>query len=155
MRVHVVTVGQRHSVPRRLLTGVALATMRATRAPRQAEVEVALVGDATMARVNRRYHARRGTTDVLTFPAVPWRDAGLLGEVVISLPRARAQARAFGHSVWHEVALLLAHGVLHLRGYDDRTPAEAARMHARAEAILRRVLRPRRRSSRRRAPGRR
>lgn len=111
--------------------------MRATRTPPHAEVEVALVGDATIARLNRRYRGRSGPTDVLTFPGAPGR---VLGEVVISLPRARAQARQFGHSIRREVALLVAHGVLHLRGYDDRTPAAAARMQARAEAILDHVL---------------
>jgi probable rRNA maturation factor len=139
LRIHLVTVGQRHSVPRRLLERVAREAMRATRAPSWAELEVALVGDATMARINRRYHGRRGSTDVLTFPSAPGRDRPVLGEIVISLPRARTQARRFGNSIRHEVALLLTHGILHLRGYDDQTPAAAARMQARAEAILRRA----------------
>ncbi len=114
--------------------------MRATHTPPRAEVEVALVGDVTIARLNRRYRGRSGPTDVLTFPGAPGRGRRVLGEIVISLPRARAQARQFGHSIRREVALLVAHGVLHLRGYDDRTPAAAARMQARAEAILDHVL---------------
>ncbi len=134
--MHLVTVGQRHSVPRRLLTRVALAAMRATRTPRWAELEVALVGDATMKRLNRRYHGRAGSTDVLTFPGTPGRGGSVLGEVVISLARARIQARRFGHPVRREVALLLVHGVLHLCGYHDHTRVASARMQARAEAIL-------------------
>jgi len=140
-----VTVGQRHSVPRRLLTRVALAAMRATGTPRWAELEVALVGDATMRRLNSNYHGRGDTTDVLTFPNIFDRRSRVLGEVVISLARARTQARRFGQPVRREVALLLVHGVLHLRGYDDRTPAAAARMQARVEAILRRAFPARRR----------
>ncbi len=152
MRVHLVTMRQRHSVPRRLLTRVALGVMRATRTPEHAEVEVALVGDATIARLNRRYRGRSGPTDVLTFPGVPGRGRLVLGEVVISLPRARAQARRFRQPVRREVALLLAHGVLHLRGYDDRTLAAAARMQARAEGILDLVfpVKPARKPARRR-----
>ena len=139
------TVGQRHSVPRRLLVRAAVGAMRATRTPSRAELEVALVGDATMRRLNRRYHDRAGSTDVLTFPGTPGRGGRVLGEVVISLARARTQARRFGHPVRCEVALLLVHGILHLRGYDDRTGAAAARMQARAEAILRRMFPTRRR----------
>jgi len=126
--------------------------MRATRTPEHAEVEVALVGDATIARLNRRYLRHRGPTDVLTFPAAPGRGGRVLGEVVISIPRARAQARRFRQPVRREVARLLAHGVLHLRGYDDRTPAAAARMQARAEGILDLVfhVKPARKPARRR-----
>jgi len=147
--VHLVTVGQRHSVPRRRLTTVALAAMRATRTPSWAELEVALVGDAMMARLNRRYHDQGGSTDVLTFPSALGPGSRVIGEVVISLPRARVQARRFGQPMRREVALLLVHGVLHLRGYDDRTPAAAARMQARAEAILRRAFPARRRRAER------
>lgn len=145
-------MGQRHSIPRRLLRRVALGVMRATRTPEHAEVEVALVGDATIARLNRRYLRHRGPTDVLTFPAAPGRGGRVLGEVVISIPRARAQARRFRQPVRREVARLLAHGVLHLRGYDDRTPAAAARMQARAEGILDLVfhVKPARKPARRR-----
>jgi len=100
-----------------------------------------------MARLHRRYLGRRGTTDVLTFPDD---GAPVLGEIVVSVDRARAQAAAVGHALWRELALLVIHGVLHLRGYDDRTPAAAARMHRRAAAILatldrRAARRPRRR----------
>jgi len=109
---------------------------------------VALVGDATMRRLNRRYHDRAGSTDVLTFPGTPGGGSPVLGEVVISLPRARTQARRFGHPVRREVALLLVHGILHLRGYDDRTGAAAARMQALVEAILRRTFPARRRRAR-------
>ncbi len=110
--------------------------MRAAGCPPRAEIEVALVDDPTIARLNRRFLGHIGPTDVLTFPNGRGRGASLLGEVVISIPRARAQARRLHHSVRREVALLLAHGVLHLRGYRDDTPRRAARMLARAEAIV-------------------
>ncbi|MBI3998180.1 MAG: rRNA maturation RNase YbeY [Armatimonadetes bacterium] len=133
MQVDLVTHGVRHSLPRRVLVGVARVAMGATRCSTRAELEVALVGDATIARLNQRFMGHRGPTDVLTFPGG---DGPLLGEIVISVDRARAQARRLGHSLGREVALLIVHGVLHLRGYDDRTPQDAARMQTRAEAIL-------------------
>lgn len=110
--------------------------MRAVGCPPRAEIEVALVDDATIARLNRRYLGHIGPTDVLTFPNGRDRGTRVLGEVVISIPRARAQARRLHHSVRREVALLLAHGVLHLRGYRDDTPRRAARMLARTEVIV-------------------
>jgi len=125
--------------------------MRATRCLPRAEIEVALVDDATIARLNRRFLGHRGPTDVLTFPADRKRRTHVLGEIVISIPRAREQARRLRHGVRREVALLLAHGVLHLRGHRDDTSRSAARMLAKAEAIVTRTLGAR---SRRLATGR-
>lgn len=154
MRVHLVTVGARHSIPARVLRHVARAAMRATGCAPQAEVEVALVDDATIARLNRRFLGHRGPTDVLTFPAGAHEDRHVIGEIVVSVERARDQACRYGHPVGREVALLVAHGVLHLRGHDDRTPADAAGMHARAEKILAQVFAAHPRKARTRGAGR-
>ncbi len=105
-----------------------------------AELSLDLVGDRRMRRLNRRYRKRDASTDVLAFSM---REAGspvssLLGDVVISLPTAARQARTRGHSLDHEVATLLVHGVLHLYGYDhERGEREARRMRRRERAILR------------------
>jgi probable rRNA maturation factor len=92
-----------------------------------------------IARLNWRFLRHRGPTDVITFPAGDRSEDGVLGEIVISVDRAREQARCHGHPVRQEVALLMVHGILHLRGYDDRTAIGAARMQARAEVILKRI----------------
>lgn len=118
--------------------------MRTARCPHRARIEVALVGDRTMSRLNWRYLRHRGTTDVITFGTEGSSEDGVLGEIVISVDRARRQARRYGHSVRREVALLLVHGILHLRGYDDRSPRQAARMHAQTEIILDHALKRRR-----------
>lgn len=136
MQVHIVTSGLRHSIPAPWLRTVALRAMRATRCSRNAELEIALVDDATITRLNRRHLSHSGATDVITFPAAPAPGDRVMGEVVISVERAREQARRAGWPVRREVALLLVHGVLHLRGYDDLTPAGAARMRARERKIL-------------------
>ncbi|HXG59572.1 MAG TPA: rRNA maturation RNase YbeY [Thermoanaerobaculia bacterium] len=81
-------------------------------------LSIAFVGDATMTALNRRYRGRRGTTDVLTFEP-DGRD--LPGEIVISLDRARRQAREEGHSLATEVRYLLVHGILHALGHDHET----------------------------------
>jgi probable rRNA maturation factor len=142
--IDVTTRGVRHNVPPRWLTAVGRSAMRAARCPRRARIEVALVGDRTMRRLNWRYLRHHGTTDVITFGTEVSSEDGVLGEIVISVERARRQARRYGHSIRREVALLLVHGILHLRGYDDRSPRRAARMQAQTEIILAHALKRRR-----------
>ncbi|MDQ7858989.1 MAG: rRNA maturation RNase YbeY [Armatimonadota bacterium] len=136
MRVHVVTRRARHGLPHRWVARVARVALRAAGFGRAAELEVALVDDVTIATANRRFLGHRGPTDVLTFPAGGARAGGLLGEVVVSVDRARAQAREAGWRLRDEVALLVVHGVLHLAGYDDRTRAGARRMRVAQARIL-------------------
>lgn len=152
MRVHVVAAGIRHSIPLGLLREAALVAMKATRCSRGAEIEIALVDDSTISRLNRRFLGHRGPTDVLAFPVEPLSSAGrthrggpglrspLLGEIVISVDRARVQARDAGWSVRREVVLLLVHGLLHLRGYDDDTVQDAGRMRVVERRILERIF---------------
>lgn len=78
-----------------------------------------------MRELNRRWRGKRGTTDVLSFPAGQdefERAAGAtLGDVVISVERAGAQAAAHGLSFEREVEQLILHGMLHLCGYDHES----------------------------------
>ena len=60
----------------------------------------------------------------------------LLGDIVISVPRAEAQAEEYGHSLRREYAFLIAHSMLHLLGYDHMSPEEAAVMEQKQEAAL-------------------
>jgi probable rRNA maturation factor len=90
-----------------------------------------ITGDAELRRLNREFRGKDEATDVLSFPvarALP--SASGLGDLAISLARARKQAREFGHTTEQEVAVLMLHGVLHLLGMDH----ESDRGHmARAE----------------------
>jgi probable rRNA maturation factor len=78
-----------------------------------------ITGDADLRRLNREFRGLDYATDVLSFPAVA--PAAHLGDLAISLARARAQAREFGHDIEHEVEILMLHGVLHLLGFDHET----------------------------------
>ena len=110
--------------------------------PRDAEVHVAFVSDEEMRALNKRFRRIDKTTDVLSFgEAIPARDRGagaiahingrrpenggrfVLGEILISPEQAGRQARRRKRPVMEEVAFLAAHGVLHLLGYEDETPA--------------------------------
>jgi probable rRNA maturation factor len=95
--------------------------------------------------LNRDYRETDKATDVLSFPlAEPeaLADPGIavfLGEIYISLPTARAQARAARRPFAREVAHLAIHGLLHLLGHDHGTRAERARMSALESRLLRRL----------------
>jgi len=110
----------------------------------QAEVSVVITGDVMVRDLNRRYCGEDAPTDVLSFAlregtedfVLPPGEAVRLGEVVISLPAARRQAKQAGHSLEREVALLIIHGLLHLMGYDHAVEADRRRMESRQDALL-------------------
>jgi rRNA maturation RNase YbeY len=87
-----------------------------------AGVTVAFVSDRLMRELNWRWRGKRGTTDVLSFPAGQDEFEKLagatLGDVVISVERAARQAAEHGLSFEREVEQLILHGLLHLCGYD-------------------------------------
>lgn len=110
----------------------------------QAELSIALVGDAEMHRLNATYRRVDRPTDVLAFPMSESSEDGphprLLGDVVISLDTAARQAAQRGVGLAEEVRVLLTHGILHLLGYDhERSTAEARRMFRRQRALLARL----------------
>lgn len=115
------------------------------------EINVMLTNDEGIRRINQAMRGVDKPTDVLSFPmfdmpagSLPtpgWSDpdTGLipLGDMCISLERAEAQAKEFGHSVERELSYLTVHSVLHLLGYDHMDEGEQkAQMRAREEAIL-------------------
>ena len=112
---------------------------------RRVYVSLVLTDDAGIAALNREFRGIAAPTDVLSFPqheaagqvtAVP-ADAPLpLGDIVVSLQRAEAQAHEYGHARARELGFLLVHGLLHLLGYDHESPAQAATMEARQDAVL-------------------
>lgn len=118
--------------------------------PEDAEVSLLLTGDDGIRELNHAYRGLDRATDVLAFPqwepeelAALVRRGGmkdgapvLLGDVVISLERARDQAALYGHPFGRELCFLGVHGALHLLGYDHHTPEEEAVMMARADVVM-------------------
>ena len=101
------------------------------------DVEVLVVGDDEIRRLNAAWRGVRRRTDVLAFPlCIPNAPSPLVGQVVISADAARRQARRLRVPLPLEFDLLVTHGVLHLVGYDDRNPGEARLMHVRERQIL-------------------
>jgi probable rRNA maturation factor len=100
-------------------------------------VEVTVVDDAEIRRLNARYRGIARRTDVLAFPLeTPDAAEQLVGQIVISADAARRQARRLGVPLALELELLVTHGTLHLVGYDDRDPVEADLMHRRERDLL-------------------
>jgi probable rRNA maturation factor len=103
---------------------------------------VHLVGNATIRRLNAKHRQIAAVTDVLSFPlfepgfVLPAGEPVNLGDVVVAYPRAQAQAVEYGHSVQREVAYLVAHGVLHVLGYDHEAEPERERMRRKEEEAL-------------------
>ena len=115
----------------------------------EVEISVLLVDNETIRVLNRDYRDKDAATDVLSFPleeaidgdAEPAVIGGpterLLGDLVISVEMAVAQAAEYGHSLERELAFLSVHGLLHLLGYDHEPGAEAAaEMQAEEKRIL-------------------
>ncbi|HEY7677805.1 MAG TPA: rRNA maturation RNase YbeY [Candidatus Methylomirabilis sp.] len=130
-------------------------------APRGAECSLILIGDARMAALNRTYRGTPHPTDVLAFPAeqagMPAGGGGgraapggpYLGDLAISLETAGRQAARRGHPLEREAALLMIHGILHLVGYDHRTPTQRGRMWRVQNRLLRAHGGPARKGARR------
>jgi probable rRNA maturation factor len=94
------------------------------------EISVVFVSDRIIAEMHDRFMGVRGPTDVITFQH---------GEIVISAETARRQARAYRSSLGEELQLYIIHGLLHLRGYDDKTLAGSREMRRLQNSILRRL----------------
>jgi probable rRNA maturation factor len=107
-------------------------TLRA-RVARGREFHCLLTGDAELRMLNRTYRSKDYATDVLSFPAsFPGNRGGYLGDIAISLLRARAQARQHGHPIEDEVRILMLHSLLHLKGMDHESDSgEMARAELR------------------------
>lgn len=115
------------------------AMLRSLKLPR-AELSVLLCDDATIHALNRDYRKKNKPTDVLAFAMREGDDghlAGdLLGDVIISLETATRQAKERGVVTRDEVMMLLAHGLLHLLGWDHQTDADDQRMRAETDRML-------------------
>jgi probable rRNA maturation factor len=96
------------------------------------ELDIILVDRATMCEVHRDFLDDSTETDVITFP---------YGEILVCPAVARDQAPRHKLKIEEEVLLYGLHGILHLVGYDDTTPAKAKKMAEAQEELLRKVLR--------------
>lgn len=117
-----------------------------------AEVDVSLVDNARIHEINLEQRNIDAPTDVLSFPLGedgiydqnPATGAYMLGDIVISMEKAKAQAEEFGHTLQREVGYLTVHSMLHLLGYDHvQGGLEAVRMREKEELVMTSIGLPR------------
>jgi rRNA maturation RNase YbeY len=108
----------------------------------QAELCLVLVGNREIRELNAKFRKKDYPTDVLSFPAGDELPTGvqLLGDVVISVEKAREQAEHRGRTLDEEMVLLVIHGVVHLLGYDHERSAKDARIMGSLERNIHRAL---------------
>jgi probable rRNA maturation factor len=141
MPVEVARRGAGKRVPTRPLKKIAQAILDSV-GRKDADLSLALVGNAEMRRLNAAYRKKDYPTDVLSFPidGAPSSAGRLLGDVVISVEKAREQATQRGGTEHDEIVTLLIHGIVHLLGYDHERSAKDARAMKRLENKIRGAL---------------
>ena len=118
-----------------------LATLEHEKFPYDADVSVTLCDNAYIKQLNKQYRNKDKHTDVLSFPiydngefdAVECKAGAMLGDIVISVERAREQAKEIGNSFLYEVAFLTIHSTLHLLGYDHEKSTEDDELQCRIQ----------------------
>lgn len=159
LNVHLATTAtsKAHGPPARRAAIAAFETIplkkrKALLGDEEAFLVVAFVSDREMRELNRAYRKKDKTTDVLSFSRfddvmpmpVPPGEARPVGEVLVSLPVAKRQAREYRTTLREEIARLVAHGTLHVFGYDHEKSAKEARVMFRLQAAALRRWRQKR-----------
>ncbi len=126
------------------LRAAAQAALDQQRVKAQVELTIVVTSNAQLRALNRTFRQIDAPTDVLSFASAETLqpDTVYLGDVVISYPKAKEQAKAGGHPVEAELQLLTVHGVLHLLGHDHDTDAEKSVMWKAQAAVLKKIGAP-------------
>ena len=119
------------------------------RLPKNTEVSIMIVDNSYIQELNFIYRQQNRPTDVLSFAMNELSDdepdydsseeLNILGDIVLSLEQASLQSNEYGHSLERELGYLVAHGMLHLMGYDHETDEEAKVMRSLEEKIMQTV----------------
>lgn len=125
---------------------VALLSLQYEEFDTDCEISVSFVDNEEIRDINKRFRNIDSATDVLSFPQLTFEedeiaevnenDEIILGDIIISVERAKEQAEEYGHSLKREIAFLTAHSMLHLLGYDHMVKDEEEVMFAKQKEIL-------------------
>ncbi len=105
------------------------------------ELSILFIGNKKMQQLNTEYRGIKKTTDVLSFnaqfPGLKGKTENVLGDIVISVPKAESQAETAGIGFYDEICRLLIHGSLHLLGYDhEQSDYQARKMRKKEQEIF-------------------
>ncbi|HON10937.1 MAG TPA: rRNA maturation RNase YbeY [Chitinispirillaceae bacterium] len=120
-------------VPQKRIMNTALEIYQNERIAFQRSANVIFCSDYIIRKLNSAYRGITRATDVLSFP---FGDSDFLGEIYISLPRARNQARRYGSSYEDEIIRLFVHGMFHLLGYDHDTGLKRKKMESKESKYI-------------------
>ena len=132
-----------------VIINVCNAVSKIVRLPKDSEVSIMIVDNSYIQELNFIYRQQNRPTDVLSFAMNELSDdepdydsseeLNILGDIVLSLEQASLQSNEYGHSLERELGYLVAHGMLHLMGYDHETDEEARVMRSLEEKIMQTV----------------
>ncbi len=135
-----------------LVQRVAEAVLEYEKFGKNTEISVLFVDNEQIREINNDFRQIDSATDVLSFPMLDFggnkiiENVGdsylgtvVLGDIVVSLERAKTQAEEYGHSYEREVGFLVCHSMLHLLGYDHEEESERAVMREKEEAVLEKI----------------
>lgn len=131
----------------KLINTVVSAALKYEGVKDDAEVSFTLTDNEEIHRLNKKHRGIDRPTDVLSFPLIDFNTESIedtegtlyLGDIIISIDKAKAQAEEYGHSLERELGFLTAHSMLHLLGYDHMVPEEEKVMFAKQEEILKSI----------------
>lgn len=129
---------------KRLYKKIVKATLEELSISGDAEVSVIICDNSFIKNISKNYRDKDAATDILSFPAgykelKPMIGYNLLGDIYLSYQKVEEQANSFGHSSKREWSYLFAHGVLHLLGYDHKTPKDEKEMNGIAYKVMEKV----------------
>lgn len=107
------------------------------------EVSVTITDDKKIHELNLQYRKIDRPTDVLSFafrdsdePEIVTNEPEILGDIIISIERAKSQAEEYGHSLRREIVFLTVHGILHLLGYDHMEESDRLEMESEQDFLM-------------------
>ncbi len=135
LQITFIPLNQGACEPEATLRRTAEATLASQNIDR-AKINIAIVTDEEIAKLNEKHLDHKGPTDVLSFNLSDEGDTDLEGEIIVSFDTAKREANRRQHPVEAELSLYVAHGLLHLAGHDDATEDQANQMHEIEDRIL-------------------
>lgn len=116
---------------------------------KESEISVSIVDNEEIQQINQQFRNINRPTDVLSFPQLTFEENEkvetnekgevLLGDIILSIEKAKSQSEEYGHSLKREIAFLTVHSMLHLLGYDHMTKEEEKEMFEKQTKILERM----------------
>ena len=134
----------RASIPKKVINDIVKMFFKVLRVPKSKEVSIVIISDQKMRKMNKMYRGEDCITDVLSFSEgdasvrVPG-NSNFLGEIFISYPQVRRQAKENKNSIIEEISILLIHGLAHLMGFEHNTPQKKKQMIRIEQKVLRKL----------------